>query len=810
MISTGAHAAPGRESVQSPRIKWAKRFTVITLLLAITIPATADEASSLYKKGQDVEARLDYESAFMYYTQAYQLKPKNLTYHTASIRVRVLAASHHVHRGQELREAGHLEEAMAEFQKGALTDPSSFIAQQEIRRTRLILQSAKATGREVILETAENSTDKSLGTASGPVELRAFSTAPITLKLTEDAKVVYTTIGKLAGINVVFDPDLKTQRISVELVRVTLQEALQIVQMESRSFTRPVTTNTIYVAADTPAKRKEIEQNVMMTFYLSNLSQPSDLTDIATSIRSTLDLTRITPMPSQGALIVRGSPDQLTLVQKLIDDMDKARPEVTIEVMVMQVTRERIRQLGIQPPASATLGFLGVSASNGSTPSNGSSSVSLADLTNLAAKDFAVTIPQVTANALFSDSQSKLIQNPQIRALDGQRASLRIGQRYPVATGSFSNGVGGAGISPLVNTQFQYIDIGVNIDITPRVHADNDVTLKLVLDITAVDSLTSIGGITQPIIGQRKIEHEIRLKDGEINLLGGMLEEADAKSLSGLPWLSSIPLLRYFFSSEQTDKRQNELVFVLIPHIVRGQDLNNMNRMELDVGTSNTIELRHLAPTHPSMDIRASATSGISDNPSEVSARSGRNASNLPIQREDHAQLVAEGVPKVIPAKAVKPVLTLNRTGDFHGVHPTSVEFSLSPPESAPLVGETFMVDVLVDGAQNLLSIALEMQYEAAKLELISVSWGKFQGLGDQPVLTSRNDPASGMVQIAASLPAGTVGFSGKGTVVTLCFTAKAAGESIIQVKGVAIKDVTDHVIPANGTGKSVAIRAKV
>src|SRR5205814_3603149 len=208
------------------------------------------------------------------------------------------------------------------------------------------------------------------------------------------------------------------------------------------------------------------------------------------------------------------------------------------------------------------------------------------------ATDFAVTIPPATATAIFSDSNTKLIQNPQIRAVDGQKASLKIGDRVPVATGSFQPGIGGVGVNPLVNTQFQYLDVGVNIDITPRVHAGREVTLKMSLDISAVTSRVNIGGIDQPVIGQRKIEHEIRLKDGEVNLLGGILEEDDVKSLSGLPGLSQIPFFKYFFSSTNKERVENEIVFMLTPHIVRSQELTEMNLRAVDVGTGSSIDLR--------------------------------------------------------------------------------------------------------------------------------------------------------------------------------------------------------------------------
>src|SRR4029077_12818128 len=213
-------------------------------------------------------------------------------------------------------------------------------------------------------------------------------------------------------------------------------------------------------------------------------------------------------------------------------------------------------------------------------------------LAHLNATNFQVTVGSATAFFLYTDSTSKILQQPQIRALDGQKASLKLGQRIPVATGSFQPGIGGVGINPLVNTQFNYIDVGVNIEITHHHHGLDEVTLKLAMDISAVDSYQNIGGIQQPVIGQRKIENEIRMKEGEVNILGGILEDQNTKSLSGIPGLASIPLFKYLFASENKEVKTNEIVFILIPHIVRAQDLTPSNTKAIDVGTATTIQLR--------------------------------------------------------------------------------------------------------------------------------------------------------------------------------------------------------------------------
>src|SRR6202163_3843741 len=586
----------------------------VLLLLCLRLPdfaKTVDSAKALYEKGQDAEARQNYEQAFDYFKEAYNLKPKDLRYRTAFERTRFLAASSRVHRGQILRDAGKLDEALVEFQKGLETDPSSFIAQQELKRTQQMIREAENPQPQASVPGA-TALRRRLESAQGPVELAPISNVPITLKVTEKSNVIYETVGKLAGINVLFDPDYTPRQVRIELNGVTLEDALEIISFETKTFWRPVTPNTIFVAQDNPAKRKELEQNVIKTFYLSNLSQPTELQDVVNAMRTILEVSRIQQLPSQGAIVVRGTPDQMALAQKLVDDLDKAKPEVLIEVAVMQVSRTKMLNLGVSPPTSvsvalqpninsttttSTTGTTGTTNTTSGTSSQ--NTINLNSLANLNATDFQVTIPQATATALLSDSNTRIVQNPQIRALDGQKATLKIGDRVPVATGSFQPGIGGVGINPLVNTQFQYLDVGVNIDITPRVHAGREISLKMSLDVSAVTSHVSIGGIDQPVIGQRKIEHEIRLKDGEVNLLGGMLEDTQTRALSGIPGLASIPILKYLFSQTNTDHAENEIVFVLIPHIIRGPDTSHGASDMLDVGTANALVLRRTSSKAP-------------------------------------------------------------------------------------------------------------------------------------------------------------------------------------------------------------------
>src|SRR5881392_2304737 len=376
---------------------------IILLVVAISLSAAAS-ANSLFKKGKDAEARQNYEQAYEYYKQAYDLKPKDLAYRAAYERLRFYAGASHVKRGQLLRDSGKLDEALAEFQKAVEVDPSSPIAQQEIRRTQQMIDAAKAPGPKAAAP-APSGLQQRVQEAQGPFELAAISNIPITLKLTEDTKVIYETVGKLAGINVLFDPDYTSRRVRIELNGVTLEDALEVVSFETKTFWRPVTPNTIFVAQDNPAKRKDVEQSVIKTFYLSNLSQPTELQDVVNALRQILEISRIQPLPSEGAIVVRGTPDQVALAQKLVGDLDKSKPEVVVDVAVMQINRDKKRTLGINPPQNMTITLQpnvtstttntnntnnGTNGTTGTTGTNGTSStgsINLNSLANLNATD---------------------------------------------------------------------------------------------------------------------------------------------------------------------------------------------------------------------------------------------------------------------------------------------------------------------------------------------------------------------------------------------------------------------------------------
>jgi len=766
------------------------RPALLLLLVAVaTLPAIADKAKTLYSKGEDAEARQKYVEAYEFFKQAYDLKPKDLRYRTSFERIRFEAAASIVHQGQKLCDDGKLDEAVAAFRKALEIDPSLFIAKQELERTLKMIDEQRNPQQQPAGPPA--GLERRVRELPGPVELAPISNIPITVKLTDKSDTVYRTIGQLAGINVLLDPDYVPKPIKVELNGVTLEDALEITALESKTFWRPVTPNTIFVAQDNIAKRKELEQSVLKTFYLTNLSAPTELQDVVNAIRAVLDVTRVQQLLSQNALIVRGTPDQIALAQKLVEDLDKARPEVIIDIAVMQISKDKSRTLGLSPPTSASVSLQDnvtsttSSSSSGSTTSSSGSGINLNTLANLNATNFQVTIPSANLSAVMGDSDTKLIQNPQIRSIDNQKASLKIGERLPVATGSFQPGIGGVGINPLVNTQFQYIDVGVNIDVTPHIHSDREVTLKITMEISSEIGQASIGGITQPIIGQKKVDlGEIRLKDGESSLIGGIMDDSQTRSLSGIPGLAQIPILKYLFGQTTQDHSSDETVFAITPHVIRGTEVSEINQRAIDIGTSTTISLRHV--NHPQ--------AAPAQTPQTAAPAAQPPAAQPPVNQPTNQ-------PPASPAPTSQ-----SAAPNPSAARPAS--FLFDPPTIQAAKGNTFVVNLLLSGAQNVHTVPVRLDYDPRMLQLVNVVNGGFLSQDGQLVtLAHREDEIKGESTITASRPSGAGGVSGQGAVVTITFQAKADGQTPLTITQGGARDPGLQAITVNGAQASVTVQ---
>jgi general secretion pathway protein D len=784
------------------------RIEVIVLLALVAVGSAglhAQSARSFYKMGEAAEAREDYDAAFTNYQNAFTKSPKDLSYKAAFYRIRIPASAEHLMKGRKLWQTGDEQGALSEFLRASEIDPTNESAQQEIGKLRAL---HKEKVPQDVTGVPETEQQQDIDSISAPVRLKPMSNEPLTLHMVEDSKVIYQAVGKAAGVNVLFDPDYTGKRVQVDLTNVSLLDALRIVGTMSATFWRPVTDNTIFVAANTRGKRTELDELAVQTIYLTNAWQQNDLNDVQTALRNVLTSGNFKAygVQSQNAIVVRGTPDELMLAQKIVDDLDKARAEVVVDIAVLEVNKNWQRTLGISWPGSVGVALQSPTSSTSSSSSSSSTSTTtsptLFNLAHLNSSDFAVTIGSATANALLTDSNTKILQNPRIRSTDSQKSTMKIGSRIPIATGSYQSGVGATtALTSLAETQFQYIDVGVNIEMTPTVHFNHDVTMKLAIEVSSESGSTTIEGVTEPIIAQKKSEQTIRLHEGEATILGGILDKEDMQSWSGIPGLSSIPILKYLFGSKDHTITDDEIVFLLVPHIVRSPELTEANLRPIDTGAGQSIELRHTSydnggaipiPTPPPAR-PAAVDPGIGTVPGATAAAAAPNAiAALRASADGNATAAAA----LAPGAAAPPALPQNR-----------LNFSLVPSSSSVAAGTTVQIPIVITGAQDIASVPLQVQYDPAKLSLVNVGDGDFLGRDGQAVALVHRDDGPGTITLNASRPPGAVGVSGAGVVCVLSFQAKVAGETSISITRPGA--MTSAQQPVQGQGAQTTIVVK-
>jgi general secretion pathway protein D len=682
--------------------------------------------------------------------------PGNAQYKLDGYRVRFEAAQFHVTQGIRHLEKHESRLALREFETALSIDPSCMIARQELEYTKQLIaaqptqeqsNSSAAPDRQsqpatIAAAPERGQQDRSL--MEQPPALNPMSKEPVTLKMNEDSRIVFRTIGKLAGVNVIFDPEFPEKKISIDLVNVTIQQALRVACLEAKAFWKPVTSNIIMVFPDVSTRRRQEEEQILKKIYLQHIQTPQELTEITSGVQQMLELRHVQALPRDNAILIRDTPDKILLASRLIKDSDRGRAEVVVQISVLQVRRDRARSLGIQPGSRTTLAFAPAAALG---PAG---AVGLDKLAQISQGDFALTIPNAVASALMTDSSTKIIQNPQVRVSDGESARLRVGDRVPVATGSFQ---ATAGLGPVVNTQFQYIDVGVNIDIAPHVHPDHSVSMKLGVEVSSVNGNVNIGGVEQPVISQRRIEHEIRLQEGEVSILGGLAERSQSKSVSGWPGLSRLPLLRYLFSGEDVNNSENEVLVVVTPKLVRVRELAQESLQALSVGTDTEMMLRQqddvVAPQVVSLKQNAdwsearginSSTASPSDNPSTV---------------------------RVEPATiAVKP-------------------------------GETTVLQVHLENVEDLFSASVLMKYDPQLLSIEDVQHGDFLSGGTQEVaIVQRIDKEKGEARIFTTRQPNTAGVNGKGVLLSLVVRRLTSSPASMQLMEVGVRNSRQKSLP--------------
>jgi general secretion pathway protein D len=560
-----------------------KELRVFASCLVLIWLAGCGAGNVAFREAQKAELRKDWDTALVDYEKARRAQPENAKIIIHEKLVRIQAAAFHLKQGQRLLKEGRPDEASGEFQKAVNIDPTNEAAAQELARL-VAAQAAARQARQAALKQALKANEEA---AKGEeVKLKPFPTEPMVhFRMTADSRKVFEALAKFANVNVAFTSTFRPlPQFSVDLANVTVEEALNIVALQTHTFWRPITSNTILVVPDTPTDRRDYDVEELKTIYLSNPLAAADRTAITTALKQVLNLQRVMDNPDANAIVIRDNPAKVAAAEQLVHELDRSKAEIVMEVAVVEADRDRARDLGIYPgtynpsTSAVTPGLLGgigyvppssSSSSSSSTTTTTTSAASLAQ--GIGLNNFAAVVPSIAANAILNDTRTHILQNPQIRATDGQVAKLKIGERVPYATGSFLPTLGGTTTSAglLASTQFQFQDVGVILELTPHLLADGEVAIHASIEISSVGANVSVGGVTEPTFGERKIEHDIRLKEGETSVLGGLIQTTLTNILGGVPFLSDIPLLRYLFSTEHAERQETEVLIMLTPRVVR-------------------------------------------------------------------------------------------------------------------------------------------------------------------------------------------------------------------------------------------------
>jgi general secretion pathway protein D len=544
-------------------------------LLAAGLSGCASTSS--LRAGKAAERLEDFDRAVVEYEKALRAKPDDLTARLSLQRAKLRAARFHDERARHLAGTGKLEEALIELQIAAELNPASGDIDARLRDLRSQLRAklaVRADGKTRLQALVEGAADLQPAGLELPKNL---TLADSLIFRNASVRDILTAIGHFADINVVFDPQFRDQNITVDLRKTSLEDALQAVTTSTRNFFKISAAKTITVIPDTPAKRREYEDEVIKTFFLSN----ADVKETLDLLRLVVDNRRLSPVAGVNAIAIKDTPDKIAAAARVISAIDKARAEVVIDVELLEVDRSRMHEYGLQlaspgdPPAAGINGNLDANRSD----------LTLRDLRSLSSADVFVTgLPGLYYRLLKTDGATRTLANPHLRTSDGVPSSARFGEDVPVPSVTFSP-IASGGVNQQPITSFTYRTVGVNIELTPRLHHNDDISLRLKLEVS---SLSGVGFNNLPTFGTRYVETTIRLRDGETNMLAGLIRDEERTTLEGVPGLSDIPIVGRLFGHTRKETKQTDIVLMLTPRIVRVLDLELEDLRPFRVGRDSS------------------------------------------------------------------------------------------------------------------------------------------------------------------------------------------------------------------------------
>jgi general secretion pathway protein D len=523
--------------------------------------------SGAFRAGESAESRKDYDRAVIEYSKALHEHPDNVDYKRSLERARLRASDRHADAGRLLEARGLYKEALDEFHLAQDLNPdspelASAITETESRQQAtvkpLTIDEMKRKTRERALE----------GLSLGPEAREPLGLSFHNASLRE----AYLALGKAVGVNFVFDPQFQDVPVTVDLQNVPFDEALTSLATVGHTFHRVTDAHVVTVVTDTPAKRREYEQEVVKTFFLSN----ADLKETIDLLRVVLGARRVAPLPGGNALTINDTPEKVAAAERIINSVDKNRAEVVVEVEILEINRDRLKDYGIEITSSLQ-GGTGIAGGAFPDPT-GSPTI---DQNPYRKSNILLSnLPGVIYRLLQTDATTRILANPQLRASDGQAAQARFGNQVPVPVTTFSP-IASGGVSQQPITSFEYKNVGVNIDITPRVHHDGEVTLSLKVDISS-QGPTGYQGL--PTFNSRTVTSVIRLHDGETSILAGLIQDQERTSMTGIPGLASVPILGRLFARNTNETTATDIVMTLTPHVVRRPAITEEDLRSFEIG----------------------------------------------------------------------------------------------------------------------------------------------------------------------------------------------------------------------------------
>jgi general secretion pathway protein D len=563
----------------------ARSSRVALIALAVSVAVSCATGAGSFKVARNAEMSQNYDLAVAEYTKLLRANPDSREAKQGLERAKLRASQDHFTTGRRLSAMGKLEEALVEYRLAAELNPANPDIEHELDETRTQLR-AKIAVREDGKTRLESLIEQSLAAPMPGADLPPDAKLPDSVVFRDaSARDVYSAIGRFTNMSMMFDPTFRDQPVSIDMRGQSLEEALNGLSLTTRNFWRVTAQRTITVVPDTSAKRREYEEEVVRTFYLSN----ADLKETIDMLRIVVDARRISAITATNALTIKDTPERITAAGKIIAAIDKARPEVIIDVELLEVNRTHLHEYGLQIASPGSPGINGAADIN-------RPGLSLKDLANLTSADVLLTgLPSLYYRLLKNDSATRILANPQLRTSEGIPAQARFGERVPVPVTTFAPiAAGGVQTQPI--TSFNYEPIGVNIDITPRMHHDDSVTLVLKVDLS---SISGKGFGDLPTFGSRQINTVIRLKDGETNMLAGLIRDEERTSLSGIPGLSDLPVIGRLFAYNHKETLESDIILTLTPRIVRVLNLSADDLQAFKMGRDAGAPLTDIPPLLP-------------------------------------------------------------------------------------------------------------------------------------------------------------------------------------------------------------------